>query len=116
VRDLEAAGERGDAAARLALEVFVYQVKKAIGHTRPPWAAWTRSPSPAASASTRPACGGVVAPISAFWASSWTRSATRAGPGDRLVSAPTSHVDVVTLATDEELVVARRAYRLLSAG
>ena len=35
------------------------------------------------------------------------------GAGDRVVSAPHSKVTVLALATNEELVVARRAYRVL---
>jgi acetate kinase len=35
------------------------------------------------------------------------------GQGDRAVSAAKSRVAVLTLATNEELVVARRAYRCL---
>ena len=37
------------------------------------------------------------------------------GAGDRVVSAPNSKVTVLALATNEELIVARRAYRRLSA-
>jgi acetate kinase len=36
--------------------------------------------------------------------------------GDRLVSSDASKVKVVTVATNEELVVARRAYKALTAG
>jgi acetate kinase len=36
------------------------------------------------------------------------------GSGDRIVSAADSRVTVLILATNEELVVARRAYKLLS--
>ncbi len=40
--------------------------------------------------------------------------ANATGSGDRIVSAPDSKVAVVIFATNEELVVARRAYRLLA--
>jgi acetate kinase len=36
------------------------------------------------------------------------------GTGDRLVSSPGSRVAVIALSTNEELIVARRAYRLLA--
>jgi acetate kinase len=36
------------------------------------------------------------------------------GAGDRVVSAPDSQVTVLALATNEELVVARRAYKALA--
>ena len=39
--------------------------------------------------------------------------ANETGPGDRTVSSKDSKVEVVALATNEELVVARRAYRVL---
>ena len=41
-------------------------------------------------------------------------SASEKGAGDRAVSAPDSKVTVLALATNEELIVARRAYRVLT--
>jgi acetate kinase len=40
-------------------------------------------------------------------------TANASGTGDRVVSAPDSRVTVLALATNEELVVARRAFRCL---
>jgi acetate kinase len=41
------------------------------------------------------------------------RELNEKGAGDRAVPAPNSKVTVLALATNEELIVARRAYRLL---
>jgi acetate kinase len=43
------------------------------------------------------------------------RAKNDSGSGDRVVSADDSNVTVLALATNEELIVARRAYRKLSA-
>ena len=110
VRDLEAAGT---ARAALALDVFVYQVKKTIGA----YAA---------------AMGGIEA--LAFTGGIGENSARlrekccssleflgvaldperNSGEGDRIVSADASRVSVMALSTNEELIVARRAYRCLN--
>ena len=42
------------------------------------------------------------------------RAKNESGSGDRVVPADDSRVTVLALATNEELIVARRAYRLLS--
>jgi acetate kinase len=42
------------------------------------------------------------------------RAKNESGSGGRVVSADDSGVTVLALATNEELIVARRAYRLLS--
>jgi acetate kinase len=43
------------------------------------------------------------------------RAKNESGSGDRVVSADDSRVTVLALATNEELIVARRAYRCLRA-
>jgi acetate kinase len=114
VRDLEAAAVEGSAQAREALAVFVYQVKKTLGA----YAAAMGGLDAVAftggigenSARLRAACcagleflGIQIDPV---------RNET--GSGDRLVSAEQSGVAVLALSTNEELIVARRAYRLLN--
>src|SRR3982751_6457804 len=111
LRDIEAAGTRR---AELALAVFVYQVKKTIGA----YAAAMGGLDAVAftggigenSARLRAACcdgleflGIVLDPES-----------NERGSGDRIVSAAGSRVAVLALATNEEIIVARRAYRILA--
>lgn len=114
LRDVEAAAAAGNHRAAAALEVFVYEVKKTIGA----YAA---------------AMGGLEAV--AFTGgigenSAWLRAACCEGleflgirmdaernasrGGDRVVSSDDSKVTVLALATNEELIVARRAYRRLA--
>ncbi len=108
LRDIEAAGTRR---AELALEVFAYQVKKTIGA----YAAAMGGLDAVAftggigenSARLRAACCARLE----FLGVTLDADANEKGSGDRVVSA--GRVDVIALATNEELVVARRAYRRL---
>ncbi len=117
VRDLESAAEQGNAAAALALAVFVHQLRKTIGA----YAAVLGGLDAIAftggigehSATLRARC------LEGLGFLGVTLDAERneaVGAGDRLVSAPSSRVAVLALATDEELIVARRAYRVLCGG
>jgi len=114
VRDLEAAAAQGNRDAALALEVFAYQVRKMIGA----YAAVMGGLDAVAftggigenSARLRARClqgleflGIRLDPVR-----------NEQGAGDRLVSADDSPVRVLALATNEELIVARRAWRLLA--
>jgi acetate kinase len=115
VRDIAAAAASGSAPARLALDAFAYQVKKAIGA----YAAVLGGLDAVVFT------GGIGENSAAFRSAScagleWLGvvldpDANENGKGDRAVSAGTSKVRVLTLATNEELVVARRAYRRLTA-
>lgn len=113
VRDIEKAQLAGDRNAAMALQVFAYQVRKTIGA----YAAAMGGVDAIAftggigenSSTLRQAClegldflGIVIDPESNI-----------SGAGDRLVSAPESRVLLPVLATNEELIVARRAYRCL---
>jgi acetate kinase len=113
VRDLEQAAAQGNTHAAEALQVFVYQVKKTIGA----YAAAMGGLDAVAftggigenSAKLRSACceglqflGIVLDPAK-----------NESGVGDRVISSGT--VAVLALATNEELIVARRAYRVLAA-
>jgi acetate kinase len=115
VRDLEKAAEEGNTRAALALEVFIYEVKKYIGA----YAA---------------AMGGIdaLAFAGGIGENSWrvrervcsgleflgihvNQAANRASAqGDRLISLPCSRVGVVVVNTNEELVVAREAAKVLA--
>lgn len=115
VRDISAAAAAGSTDAALALEVLAYQVRKTIG-------AYTA------------AMGGVDAIV--FTGGIGENSAVlrthccqglahlgveldaernENGQGDRILSSDGARVSVLTLATNEEVVVARRAYRTLTA-
>lgn len=114
VRDLERAAAEGNADARLALDVFAYQVRKTIGA----YAAAMGGVDAIAftggigenSASLRAACLSGLE----FLGVELDAERNAHGSGDRIVSSDVSKVKVLALATNEELVVARRAYRLLS--
>lgn len=114
VRDLEKAAAEGNADAALALEVFAYQVRKTIGA----YAAAMGGLEAVAftggigenSASLRESCCRNLG----FLGIELDQVRNRQGSGDRLVSSETSRVAVLALATNEEVIVARRAWRCLS--
>jgi len=116
VRDLEEAASKGGAKAELALAVFAYQVKKTIGA----YAAAMGGVDAVAftggigenSARLRERCTEGLR----FMGVRMDRERNYNGKGDRLVSSHDSAVAVAALAANEELVVARRAYALLSRG
>jgi acetate kinase len=110
LRDIEAAGA---GRAQLALAVFVYQVKKTIGAYAAAMGgldaiAFTGGIGENSARLRASCCDGL-----AFLGVSLDREANENGSGDRVVSAADSKVAVLALATNEELVVARRAYRCL---
>jgi acetate kinase len=112
VRDLEAAGAQGNARADEALQVFAYQVKKTIGT----YAAAMGGLEAVAftggigenSASLRAACCQGLE----FLGIELDAEKNARGTGDRVVS--TGNVAVIAMATNEEVIVARRAYRVLA--
>ncbi|MEP7365191.1 MAG: acetate/propionate family kinase [Acidobacteriota bacterium] len=114
VRDLEEAAGKGSEAAELALAVFSYGVKKAIGA----YAAAMGGVDAIAftggigenSARLRDRCTDGLK----FLGVRLDRDHNYNGKGDRLVSAHDSGVAVVAMATNEELVVARRAFTVLT--
>lgn len=114
VRDLEAAAAQGNQDAALALEVFAYQVRKTIGA----YAAAMGGLDAVAftggigenSARLRMMCCRDLE----FLGIRLDPVRNEQGSGDRIVSADDSPVAVLALATNEELIVARRAYRLLA--
>ena len=116
VRDIEAAEAAGSVDARLALEVFAYEVRKTIGA----YAAAMRGLDAIVftggigenSARLRAlSCAGLE-----FIGVRIDAQRNEKGAGDRLVSSDASAVKVAVLATNEEVVVARRAMRVLTAG
>jgi acetate kinase len=115
VRDLEEAERGGNALAGLALKVFAYQVKKTIGAYTAAMGgvdaiAFTGGIGENSALLRAGCCSGLE-----FLGIRLDPERNEQGQGDRLVSAEDAPVKVLTLATNEEIVVARRAYRCLTA-
>ena len=116
VRDLEAAARNGNRDAALALDVFVYQVKKTIGAYAAAMGgldaiAFAGGIGENAAGLRAACCDGLE-----FLGIRLDAEANKAGAGDRVISAPESRVAVAVIQTNEERVVARRAYRCLGNG
>jgi acetate kinase len=116
VRDLENAAAAGNTDAALALEVFAYQVKKTIGAYSAALGgldavAFTGGIGENSARLRAACCTGLE-----FLGIRLDAERNEQGPGDRLVSADSSAVAVLALATNEELIVARRAWRRLAGG
>jgi len=116
VRDLEKAILEGNADAALALSVFTYEVRKTIGAYAAALEgidaiAFTGGIGENSSRLRRDCCDGLE-----FLGVKLDPARNETGNGDRVVSADNSKVTVVTLATNEELIVARRAYGVLTRG
>ena len=113
VRDLESAAAQGNPRAAQALQVFVYQVKKTIGAYAAAMGgidtlAFTGGIGENSARLRAACCAGLE-----FLGVALDSEANERGQGDRIVS--TGPVAVIALSTNEELIVARRAYRLLCA-
>ncbi|HEY2014587.1 MAG TPA: acetate kinase, partial [Bryobacteraceae bacterium] len=113
LRDIEAAAGQGSRRAELALEVFAYQVKKTIGAYAAAMGgleavAFTGGIGENSARLRSACCDGLK-----FLGIRLEPESNEAGSGDRTVSAKDSKVTVLALATNEELIVARRAYGCL---
>ena len=116
LRDIEAAAEAGNPQARLGLDVFIASARHYLGAylvelTGADVIAFTGGIGEN-SASTR---SGVCADLDWFGIS-LDPGKNAAGPPERKVSAESSRVQVWTVPTNEELVVARQARDLLQSG
>jgi acetate kinase len=114
LRDIEAAAASGSRNAELALQVFAYQVKKTIGAFAAAMGgldavAFTGGIGENSARLRAACCSGLE-----FLGIALDPECNERKSGDRLVSAAGSRVSVIALATNEELVVARRAYRCLT--
>jgi len=112
VRDLEQAAAAGHAGAASAIGVLVYQVKKTIGAYAAAMGgfdavAFTGGIGENSAALRAACCRGLE-----FLGIELDPELNEGGSGDRIVS--NGPVAVLALATNEELVVARRAFQLLS--
>ena len=113
VRDLEAAIAKGNLDADLALQVLAYQVKKTFGAYAAAMGgldaiAFTGGIGENSARLRAECCAGLE-----FLGIRLDPHRNESGAGDRLVSSDTSRVKVMALATNEEIVVARRAYGCL---
>lgn len=113
VRDIAAAAAAGSEAARLALDALAYQVKKTIGAYAAVMGGvdavvFTGGIGENSAALRSACCAGLE-----LLGIALDEERNLNGSGDREVSRENSPVKVLTLATNEELVVARRAYRCL---
>ena len=114
LRDIEAAAGQGSRRAELALAVFAYQVKKTIGAYAAAMGgldavAFTGGIGENSARLRSACCEGLE-----FLGIRLDAEKNHSGSGDRTVSATDSRVSVLALATNEELIVARRAYRCLT--
>jgi acetate kinase len=114
VRDLEQAAAAGNRDAALALEVFARQVKKTIGAYAAAMAgleavAFTGGIGENSATLRAACCAGLE-----FLGLKLDPASNQHGAGDRLVSSPDSPVAILALATNEELIVARRAHACLA--
>lgn len=115
LRDIESAAASGSRRAQLAIEVFAYQVRKTIGAFAAAMGgldavAFTGGIGENSAGLRARCCNGLE-----FLGIRLDSGRNESGSGDREVSAADSRVAVLALSTNEELIVARRAYRCLAA-
>ena len=114
VRDLEAAAESGSGPAALALKTFAYQIKKTIGAYAAAMGgidalAFTAGIGENSARLRALCCDGL-----GFLGIQLDAAANENGSGDRLISRRGELVEVLVLATNEELIVARETAALLA--
>jgi acetate kinase len=110
VRDLETSGSD---AARLALAVFAYQVKKSIGAYAAAMGGLDAVAFTGGIGENSPRLRTACCEGLSFLGVQLDAAQNETGQGDRLVSPVESPVAVLALATNEELIVARRAFAVL---
>ena len=113
VRDLEAAAAEGNRNAELATAVFAYQVKKTIGAFAAAMGgldavSFTGGIGENSARLRAECCAGLE-----FLGIELDAARNEQGSGDRVVSSDSSRVTVLAVATNEELIVARRAWKCL---
>ncbi len=114
VRDIVEAARAGSAAANLALEVFVYQVRKAVAGCAAVMNGLEAIAFTGGIGENSPQLRKAICEGLGFLGVELDAQRNEGGSGDREISAAGSRVRVVALATNEELIVARRAYRVLA--
>ncbi|MGO9240654.1 MAG: acetate/propionate family kinase [Bryobacteraceae bacterium] len=116
VRDIEAAEAAGSEDARLALEVLAYEVRKTIGAYAAALGgldavAFTGGIGEKSARLRALACAGLE-----FLGIEIDERRNLEGQGDRVISPDHARVSALVLETNEEVVVARRAMRVLQRG
>jgi acetate kinase len=114
MRDIEAAAAAGNEEAAMAQRVIVYQVKKYIGAFAAALGGLDAVAFTGGIGENSASLRAAVLQGMEFLGIALDPEANEKGTGDRLVSTPESRVAVLAIATNEEIVVARRAYRVLS--
>ncbi len=114
LRDIESAAAAGSRRAQLALDVFAYEVRKTIGAFAAAMGgvdavAFTGGIGENSAKLRARCCEGLE-----FLGIRLDAAHNESGSGDRVVSAAGSPVTAIALATNEELIVARRTYRCLA--
>jgi acetate kinase len=114
MRDIEGAAAEGSERAAMAKAVFVYQVKKTIGAYAAAMGgleaiAFTGGIGENSASLRQSVCEGLE-----FLGVKLDPERNAGGSGDRLLSAADSRVSILAISTNEELIVARRAYRKLA--
>ena len=114
IRDVQRAAASGDADAELALRVLAYQIRKTIGAYAAAMGgidalAFTGGMGENSPALREACCEGLQ-----FLGITLDPTRNRHGAGDRMLSPDEAPVAVLALSTKEEVIVARRAYRLLT--
>jgi acetate kinase len=113
LRDIETAAAAGNGDAAITLQTFAYQVRKTIGSYCAAMEgvdtiAFTGGIGENSASLRQHICG----PLRFLGVH--LHPERNVASGDRVVSSDSSEVVVVALRTNEELIVARRAYRLLA--
>jgi acetate kinase len=116
LRDIETAAAEGSRKAEMALKMFAYQVKKTIGALAAAMngleaVAFTGGIGENSARLRIQCCAGLE-----FLGVRLDEERNSQGSGDRLISPDGSKVIVLALGTNEELIVARRAWRKLNGG
>lgn len=113
VRDLQDAAARGSAAARLALDVLAYRIRKTIGAYAAAMGgldalAFTGGIGENSALLRAQVCAGLD-----FLGIRLDPQANASANGDRLIGSAGAATQVVVLSANEELIVGRETYRLL---
>jgi acetate kinase len=116
MRDLDEAAAAGNAQAAMAKKVFAYQVKKTIGAFAAAMGGLEAIVFTGGIGENSASLRALVCEGLEFLGVKLDAARNESGSGDRLLSADDSQVAVYALATNEEIVVARRSYRVLAGG
>ncbi len=113
VRDIERAATQGNADALLAIEVFAYQVKKTIGAYAAAMGGIDALAFAGGIGENSPRLRALCCAGQEFLGIRLDDERNERSTGDRVISADGAPVAVLAVATNEELIVARRAYACL---